>query len=95
MDDLEEDFIKFHDEIILENERLKSKVEALEGFVKSIASMLFSDSNYQYLLKEYHLRDLEIFDDSLRNKEVYNARDLQNVKNAYLNDIRNKIENLR
>jgi len=95
MDDLGEDFHKFHDKIILENIRLRSKVEALEDFVKSIALLLFSDSNYNQLLKEYLLKDSKMLDSLLRHEPVYDAQALQGNKNDYINDLRQKIEKLK
>ena len=84
MEELEDDFKQFHDEIIFENMVLKSKVEALEGFVKSLATVLLSTPNYDQLMKEAVLKETETFDDLSRRKQVYDAQAVQDMKRDYL-----------
>lgn len=84
MEELEDDFKQFHDDIIFENIVLKSKVEALEGFVKSLATVLLSTPNYDQLMKEAVLKEAETFDDLSRRMQVYGSPAVQDKKSDYL-----------
>ncbi len=95
MDELKDDFEKFHDEIILENAQLKAKVEALEEFVKSSVFLSFDTSNYNQLLKEYLLKELNNFDELSRRKQVYNSRSVADLHRDYILNLRQQIEKLK
>lgn len=95
MNDLEDDFIKFHDEIILENAQLRAKLESLEDFVKSSMLLLFETSNYNQLLKEYILNELNKFNDLSHRKEVYSAQTVANMKHDYITNLRQQVEKLK
>lgn len=95
MIDLEDDFIKFHDETILENAQLRAKLEALEDFVKSSMLLLFETSNYNQLLKEYILNELNKFNDLSNRKEVYSVRTVANIRHDYLMNLRQQMEELK
>lgn len=83
MDDLSEDFKKFHDEIICENIQLKAKIEALENLVKSSLFLLFDESNYNQLIREYVLKQANDFDSLSREKQVYDVRLSRDIKLEY------------
>lgn len=95
MDDLSDDFIKFHDEIICENAQLKAKVEALENLVKSSIFLLFDSSNYNQLMKEYVIKQANDFDNLSRRKQVYDTRFSGDIKREYQFKLNQLLEELK
>lgn len=95
MNDLDDDFVKFHDEMIFENTHLKAKLEALEAFVKSAMFLLFETPNYNLLLKEYLLNETSKFNDLSHSKQVYNSRTIADMKRDYLLNLDQQIEKLK
>lgn len=83
MDDLSDNFKKFHDEIICENIQLKAKIEALENLVKSSLFLLFDTPNYNQLMKEYVLKQANNFDSLSREKQVYDIQFGKDIKRQY------------
>ncbi|MBB6371716.1 hypothetical protein [Chryseobacterium shigense] len=95
MDDLSDDFMKFHDEIICENAQLKAKIEALENLVKSSIFLLFDTSNYNQLMKEYVLKQASDFDSISRRKQVYDSRFSTDIKREYQFNLNQLLEELK
>ncbi|SHF02188.1 hypothetical protein [Chryseobacterium sp. OV279] len=95
MDDLSDDFIKFHDEIICENAQLKAKIEALENLVKSSIFLLFDTPNYNQLIKEYVSKQASHFDDISRQKQVYDILFSTGIKRDYQFKLNQLLEELK
>lgn len=95
MDDLSDDFKKFHDEIICENIQLKAKIEALENLIKSSIFLLFDTTNYNELMKEYVLKQADDFDSLSRQTQVYDirfSRDIQREHQFKLDQLMKEIK---
>ncbi|ATN04052.1 hypothetical protein [Chryseobacterium indologenes] len=95
MDDLSDDFMKFHDEIICENAQLKAKIEALENLIKSSIFLLFDSPNYNQLMKEYVINQASNFEDLSRRKQVYNSRFSTDIRRDYQFELNQLLEELK
>lgn len=95
MNDLSNDFIKFHDEIICENAQLKAKIDALENLVKNSIFLLFENSNYNELMKEYVTKQATNFEIISRNKQVYDNQCFSDVRRNYKLNLIQLLEELK